>query len=1449
MKTIILVLSVLFLIGLYFQKQNNSTLSNNENTNFQRLQCPEPPSFLETVNNISENSGSVSDNKDIDQNWYQSAMKNIENEEYNISYNEELGAYQSPNRANNIRFIYHKNGFTAKTRSKKIQLFDMSDKTIPEEDKKYETIDEWSIDFKLQNEEYKITNCELKASGNKASIENENIRIDYTNEKEGMRQDFIIKKKLEEDGILKLNISADTKLKMIVGADALMFKDNIGSEKMKYSALKVWDSNGKDLRAFFKKDDLSIIENQNSRAKNSNSFTIIVNDEGAVYPITIDPLSTTPNWTAENNQAGALYGSSATTAGDVNGDGYSDVIVGAYRYDNGQSDEGRAFVYLGSATGLSASPNWTAESDQAAAWFGYCVSTAGDVNGDGYSDVIVGAYGFDNGQSNEGRAYVFQGSNTGLSITPNWITEIDQTNSQFGYSVSTLGDVNGDGFSDIIVGANSYDNGEVDEGKAFVYHGSSLGLSTSVNWTAESNQFGALFANSTSTAGDVNGDGFSDAIIGAPNFDNGQTDEGSAFIYHGSATGLSSISNRTLECNQAFALFGISVSTAGNVNGDGYSDVIIGASEYDNGQSNEGRAFVYHGSSSGISSVVRWTAESNQIDAKMGISVFTAGDVNGDGYSDVIVGAYWYDNGETNEGKVYMYQGSSIGLNVSANWTKESDQANAYFGYSVSTAGDVNGDGFSDVIIGAYLFDNGESNEGSVFLYQGSGYSLSITANLILESNQSSSFYGMCVSAAGDVNGDGYSDVIVGAPNFDNGQTDEGRAYVYHGSATGLSISPNWVSESNQSSSDYGRCVSTAGDVNGDGYSDVIIGAKDFDNGQSDEGRAFVFHGSPSGLSSSANWTAESNQAFAFFGLSVSTAGDVNGDGYSDVIVGAIHFDNGQLNEGKVYVYYGSASGISTIVNWSVEINQENAQFGWSVASAGDVNGDGYSDVIVGARLFDNGHTDVGKAFVYHGSKSGLLLIPSWTAEGNLTGTNLGKSVSTAGDVNGDGYSDVIVGNNQNIAYVYYGSESGLSLIVNWTQSEVTLFAHSVSTAGDVNGDGYSDVIAGVYVYHGSNTGLSTTSQWTYSPPGGFSFFGESVSTAGDVNGDGFSDIIIGDSYINLGGSYIFYGNSGNGLNSTIRQYKPGTNNIVYSGGMTGTDGEVRLNISGRSPFGRADGKIVYEYKYNGEPFSGSIISNSTSYSGEGPISDFGTSSSGSQFNFDISGLMSDIVYKWRARTQYSLINNPYQRYGPWKYYNNYIPTPIGNFRPSDGIPSLKQLDLTVLIQGFYSSGSNEMIQDTVTVVLRNSEIPYAIVDSTKAFLSTSGQGIYLFSKAVNLNYYFLQLKHRNSIETWSKTPLQFVSNMLSYDFTTANTQSYGDNVLQVDNSPIKYAIYNADVNQDGVVDLSDLSIIDASYYGTGYIPMDVNGDGVVDISDSAIADNNSYNFVGMVTP
>ncbi|MBI1802359.1 MAG: FG-GAP repeat protein [Chloroflexi bacterium] len=425
------------------------------------------------------------------------------------------------------------------------------------------------------------------------------------------------------------------------------------------------------------------------------------------------------------------------------------------------------------------------------------------------------------------------------------------------------------------------------------------------------------------------------------------------------------------EGDQAGAQFGRSVNSAGDVNGDGYADVIVGAPYYSNGQPQEGKVSVYYGSATGLSKTANWTAEGNDDSAQFGFSAGTAGDVNCDGYADIIVGAQYYWRPEVG-GKAYVYYGSANGLSATPNWVVQGDQYDARVGGIVGTAGDVNGDGCADVIVSAHAYDTSQKDGGRVYVYYGSHSGLSTTPNWIVDGNQYEEYFGQWAGAAGDVNGDGYADILVGAYWYDNGQTNEGKVYLYYGSPTGLSTTPAWTAEGNQANADFGLSVGTACDVNGDGYADILIVATQYDHGQTDEGRAYVYYGSPSGPGASPNWTFETNQAYAKIGFPMVGAGDVNGDGYTDVIIGSDGYDSGQTDEGKVFLFYGSANGLSKTPVWTAEGNQDGAGFGISAGTAGDVNGDGYADLIVGAYLYDDGQSDEGAAFAFYGSANGL---------------------------------------------------------------------------------------------------------------------------------------------------------------------------------------------------------------------------------------------------------------------------------------------------------------------------------------------------------------------------------------------------------------------------------------------------------------------------------------------
>ena len=1048
--------------------------------------------------------------------WLATVQEDVRKSEYSVTWEEQTylpdikAAYQAPNRAHNMRTYFTQEGI----------------RIIPRTSTKSNWI--WGLslkDFGYEDDIQPVKQSDLSVSGNRIEYKRGNLTEWYVNDARGIEQGFTIQGPPESGRqpgskvVLKFDIYGDLNGTLNSLANTIEFTTAGGEGAVRYSELHAFDATGRKLPAKF--------------ALAGKTVDIFVDASGALYPITIDPLATSPSWMAEGNQGEAYFGFSVGTAGDVNGDGYSDVIVGAVWYDNGESDEGKAYVYYGSALGLSPTANWTEEGNQASAEFGCSVGTAGDVNSDGFSDVIVGARSYNNGESKEGRAFVYYGSPSGLSASAAWMAESNHADANFGYSVGTAGDVNRDGYSDVIIGAPHYTGTDTDVSRAYVYYGSASGLNPSAAWVAENTQASARFGWSVGTAGDVNHDGYSDVIVGAPYYDNGQTDEGKAFVYHGSASGLSTTPNWTAEGNQApengGAQFGWSVGTAGDVNGDGYDDVIIGANGYDYDfypdpecpayyyhDVNGGKAFVYHGSASGLSPTPNWTDGGDRPSAEFGISVATAGDVNGDGYSDIIVGA-WLRGFPSyfNRGAAYIYYGSASGLSTSFDWRVGADSV-AGLGYAVGTAGDVNGDGYTDVIVGVPGYGGG--HEGRTYVYYGCVTGTSTEAAWMVQSDQAGSSYDLLVvGTAGDVNGDGFSDVIVGVPYYDNGETDEGRVFVYYGSTSGLSATANWIAEGNQAGAHFGSSVSTAGDVNGDGYDDVIVGLN-------------VYYGSASGLSDTPNWTVA-------FGV-LRTAGDVNGDGYSDIIAGVSSMN-------QILIYYGSPSGLSTTPDWTVE------GFSSTVSTAGDVNSDGYDDVIIGVCQFNSstGNYDC-VAYVHYGSASGTSPTADWASE--IFSARHTFSAATAGDVNGDGFSDVIIGayhwdewwGQEGRASVYHGSASGLSTTANWSLvgPHTVAFGYPVGTAGDVNGDGYSDVIVGAYyythleyaegkvfVYHGSASGLSTTANWTAEGGREYAYFGSSAGTAGDVNGNGYSDVIVGARYRHpclgyTGLAYVYHG-------------------------------------------------------------------------------------------------------------------------------------------------------------------------------------------------------------------------------------------------------------------------------------------------------------------------------------
>jgi Ca2+-binding RTX toxin-like protein len=500
--------------------------------------------------------------------------------------------------------------------------------------------------------------------------------------------------------------------------------------------------------------------------------------------------------------------------------------------------------------------------------------------------------------------------------------------------------------------------------------------------------------------------------------------------------GLDGVNGFRIDGASSFDEAGISVASAGDVNGDGYGDLIVGApTASDGGLVNSGASFVVFGRAGGFAPVLSLSdldgSNGFQIGGaaagdQAGHSVASAGDVNGDGFGDLIVGAPDI-NSLDQDGSAYVVFGHAGGFTATVS-VADLDGTNGFSltgadigdqtGYSVASAGDVNGDGFADLIVGAPF---GGSFAGSSYVVFGKASGFSPTLSLTdlngtdgFRMDGASAFdeAGLSVASAGDVNGDGYGDLIVGAPtSSDNGRGNSGASFVVFGRAGGfapvlslpdLDGSNGFQIDGAAAGDQAGVSAASAGDVNGDGYDDLIVGAEGAAAQGPLTGAAYVIFGHAGGFASDVDVaTLDGTNGFSLVGgalqddagASVASAGDVNGDGFADLIVGAIGVTAG-LNAGAAYVVFGHAGGFSATLDLSTLDGGDGFAIpglsvgdldGWSVASAGDMNGDGLDDLIVGAPGAGSGGVAAGAAYVIYGR------LPDTAVD--LTGTAASQSL------------------------------------------------------------------------------------------------------------------------------------------------------------------------------------------------------------------------------------------------------------------------------------------------------------------------------------------------------------------------------------------------------------------------------------------------------------------------
>ena len=958
-------------------------------------------------------------------------------------------------------------------------------------------------------------------------------------------------------------------------------------------------------------------------------------------PIQLSAVAlSTGGFALDGAASGDEAGYAVAFAGDVDSDGYDDVLVGAPLADPAAgADAGRAYLVYGrdwfppgsiDLGTIEPFGGLAIEGEAAADKAGWAVDRAGDVNGDGFDDMILGAPQADPAGAASGRAYVVLGSDT-LGTDPIDLADVAAGVGGFaidgaaagdtaGSSVAGIGDFNGDGLDDVVVGAPGATNAAaVPSGRAYVVFGRTTMPTTPLDLGAVATSADGIAIDgdaanddagfAVAAAGDLNEDGLADLLVNAHKADPTGSGSGRSYVVFGAdATAITAqplllktialeLGGFPIDGAAAGEWSGQAVDGLGDVDGDGVPDLGLGAPRADpNATTNAGRAYLVfgdpaQGSYHPYNRRPRVGDDTYVVEQGSTVVVAAPGllanDTDADGQTLTVTpdsfmtaggatvsvaadgsfsftpphGGWWGEEVftyEASDGVGGLTTGTvrvvhtlrAIPLNTLAADNRGlafiQEQLYAGAGQAVACIPDRSDDGIAEAVLGAFEHDTTDDSVGRSYVVHGDATAMqtdlatvaSDVGGYAVDGTGGFDWAGLTVADAGDFNADGRGDYMVGAIGYDTNGSRSGRAYLVYGrsgtpddtldellTAPLFSPLPGLGLDGEAPDDDAGRSLASAGDIDADGYDDIVIGAYRHDVAGIgvDAGRAYVLLGQsvaptfPAGgaleladVGGTINGfiiDGEAEGDLAGFGLA--GPGDLDNDGYDDLVVGAYGADPTGDASGRTYVIHGDATGslptaisLATIATGTggiaVDGEFETDLSGRALSAAGDVNGDGIADLLVGAPGSDCKGDNAGRAYILFGgtafaaSATPIALtdiaagIGGVAIDGQADGDEAGSTVAAAGDLNGDGYDDVIVGapfaSGETVVgagrlYVILGGDAtqlvspialddiaqgigGFAIDGAYTFDAV---GHAVAAGRDLNADGVPDILVGTY--------------------------------------------------------------------------------------------------------------------------------------------------------------------------------------------------------------------------------------------------------------------------------------------------------------------------------------------------------------------------------------------------